>query len=133
MNKYLVLALLLFSAPVFAVVNTNQCASQVNFTEYKKVSKISSKKLNDETLGYELHAPVEFKGYPYALSFLIYTEEGRETLRVPLLVEQKDGVNKVFFSINEGKVGAIEVVTVFSPITEKPAFHIAHCEIRQKI
>ncbi|ABD79693.1 hypothetical protein [Saccharophagus degradans] len=132
MNKLIVL-LLLISSNSFSIEDNNRCASE-NVRE-KLISEISISKssLSSGTMGVEVSFPEAYEGLPFNFTYLVYSAEGEEALRVPIKDESLSVRPSIYFTVNEKRAESLELVTLYRKQYQEAAFHVPYCEINFKI
>lgn len=132
MNKLIVL-LLLVSCYSFAIEDNNRCA-KANVRE-KLISEISISKSSQSggTIGVEVSFPEVFEGLPFHFTYLVYSTEGEEVLRVPIKDELLSVRPSIYFTVNAKRAESLELVTLYSKQYEEAAFHVPYCEVSYKI
>ena len=132
MNKFIVL-LLLISSYSFSIEDNNRCANE-NVRE-KLISEISITKSSQSrgTIGVEVSFPESYVGLPFHFTYLVYSTEGEEALRVPVKDELLAVRPSIYFTVNAKRVESLELVTLYREQYKEAAFHVPYCEISYKI
>ncbi|ABD81578.1 hypothetical protein Sde_2318 [Saccharophagus degradans 2-40] len=132
MNKLIVL-LLLVSSYSFSIENNNRCANK-NMRE-KLISEISISKSSQSggTIGVEVSFPEAFEGLPFHFTYLVYSTEGEEVLRVPIKDELLSVRPSIYFTVNAKRTESLELVTLYRTQYKEAAFHVSYCEVGYKI